>query len=148
MFLLDTNVLSELRKTRTKKIDANVERWWATVRVTEFSISVVTLLELEEGILRLQRRDAPQGRVLRDWVDRFVVKSFEGRILPITPPVARACAKLQVPDKRPLGDALIAATAIVHGMRIVTRNEVDFAGAGVDIVNPWLRSPGPPETSP
>jgi predicted nucleic acid-binding protein len=141
MFLLDTNVVSELRKTRTQKIDANVERWWATVRVTEFSISVVTLLELEEGVLRLQRRDTPQGKILRDWVDRFVIKSFEGRILPITSPVARACAVLQVPDKRPLGDALIAATAIVHGLKIVTRNEVDFAGAGADIINPWLRAP-------
>ncbi len=141
MFLIDTNVLSELRKTQTSRIDANVERWWSRAPLTDFYMSVITLLELEEGVLLKERRDASQGKALRHWVEDFVVASFKDRMLSVTPPVARACAALHVPNKRPYSDALIAATARVHCLTVVTRNVVDFEGAGVVVVNPWLRGP-------
>ena len=141
MYLLDTNVVSEMRKTQTPRIDANVETWWAQAKLTLYFISVVTLLEMEEGALRIERRDVTQGKVLRRWLEKFILASFEGRILPVTSPIARACAALRVPDKRPLSDALIAATACVHGLKVVTRNVAHFEGAGVEVINPWLRAP-------
>ena len=141
MFLIDTNVLSELRKTRTAKIDANVERWWSTALLGDFYMSVITLLELEEGVLLKERSDAPQGKALRDWVERVVVASFKDRMLSVTPAIARACAALHVPNKRPYSDALIAATARVHDLKVVTRNVVHFERAGIEVINPWLRAP-------
>ena len=141
MYLLDTNVISETRKTKTNKIDANVEAWWTRAKLTVFFISVITLFEIEEGILRMERRDVVQGAVLRCWLEQFVLPSFEGRTLPVTPMIARACASLQVPDKRQLTDALIAATARVHGLKVLTRNVAHFEGTSVDVINPWLRAP-------
>lgn len=137
MFVLDTNVVSELRKARSGSADAGVVAWAETVRASELFVSAITVLELEMGILQIERRDAAQGAILRTWLDQHVLPGFSGRILPVDTSVARRCARLHVPDPRSERDALIAATALVHGMTIVTRNVADFAPTGVLVLNPW-----------
>jgi len=137
-FLLDTNVVSELRKIGDGKADANVAAWIDAQDATSFYISAITILELERGILGIQRRDAPQGARLRAWLDSHVRPAFAGRILPIDDAIATRCAHLHIPDRRNEADALIAATALAHGMTIVTRNVKDFEGTGVIVVDPWL----------
>ena len=137
MFLLDTNVVSELRKAGDGKADANVVASLSGVEAAACYLSAVTLMELEFGILRVERRDAAQGAMLRAWMDLRVRPEFAERILPIDAPVALRCAGLHVPDPRPDRDAYIAATALVHGMTVVTRNLADFAATGVKLVNPW-----------
>lgn len=137
MLLLDTNVVSELRKVRLGKADARVARWSDTVEAATLFISAVTVLELEVGVLLMERRDTQQGRPMRAWLDDHVLPTFRERLLPVDEAVALQCARLHVPDPRPERDALIAATALVHGMTIVTRNVEDFAGTGVALLNPW-----------
>ncbi len=137
MYLLDTNVVSELRKASTGKADKNVTAWAASVPVASLFLSAISILELETGILLIGRRDPGQGAMLRGWLDGYVLPAFSGRILAIDTAVAQRCAKLHVPDPRTERDALIAATALVHGMIVVTRNVVDFEHAGVEILNPW-----------
>lgn len=135
MYLLDTNVLSELR--RAEKADANVRAWAAQHPVADFFISSITVLELELGILMRERKDKVQGAILRSWFENQVLPRFEERILDIDAAVARRCAALHVPDPRSERDALISATALVHDMSVVTRNVTDFAATGVRLVNPW-----------
>ncbi|MEN5116800.1 type II toxin-antitoxin system VapC family toxin [Luteimonas sp. TWI662] len=137
MYLLDTNVISELRKAAEGRADPRVAAWQANVDEFACFLSVITLQELEFGVLRLERRDAPQGETLRGWLNQRVVPAFAGRILPIDDAVALRCAQLHVPDPRPAHDALIAATALTHGLRVVTRNAADFAPMGVDLLDPW-----------
>lgn len=137
MFLLDTNVISELRKAGDGKADANVIAWLADEDAASFYISAVTLMELELGILSMERRDGDQGARLRAWMKSHVLPEFTERTLPIDSTVALRCARLHVPDPRPERDAYIAATALVHGMTVVTRNVADFEPAGVTILNPW-----------
>ncbi len=137
MYLLDTNVVSELRKARAGKADRNVAAWAAPVPLTQLFVSVVTIHELEVGVLLAERRDPRQGRLLRAWLDGRVVAGFGTRILPVDTAVVRRSARLHVPDPRPFRDALIAATALVHGLTVVTRNASDFAPTGVALVNPW-----------
>jgi predicted nucleic acid-binding protein len=137
MFLLDTNVVSQLR--RRERADPTVVAWADTVPVSQFYLSAITLLELELGIQRIGRRDARQGEALRAWLDGQILPRFDGRILAIDTPVALACARLRVPDPRSERDALIAATALCHGMTVVTRNTVDFAATGVTLLDPWKR---------
>ena len=137
MFLLDTNVVSELRKVRLGRSDANVARWADTVESADLYLSSVTVQELEIGVLLAERRDPPQGAVFRTWLDQHVLPAFSGRILPVDTAVALRSAKLHVPNPRPVRDGLIAATALVHGMTVVTRNVADFAPCGVAWLNPW-----------
>jgi predicted nucleic acid-binding protein len=137
MFLLDTNVVSELRKARAGKADANVAAWAAGASAATMFISVITLQELEIGVLLAERRDARQGTVLRRWLETQVVPAFAERILPVDTAVARRSARIHVPDPRPVRDSLIAATALVHQLPVVTRNVSDFAPIGVDIIDPW-----------
>lgn len=137
MFLLDTNVISELRKAGDGRADANVTRWLSGEDAASFYISAVTLFELELGILRIERRDTEQGERLRTWMRTRVVPEFAERTLPLDSSVAQRCARLHVPDPRPERDAYIAATALVHGMTVVTRNVADFAPCGVSVINPW-----------
>jgi toxin FitB len=137
MFLLDTNVVSELRKVRVGKADAQVASWADSMDAADLYLSVMTLQELEIGVLLVERRDPAQGKLLRVWFDSHVLPAFAGRILPVSEAVARRSAQLHVPDPRPLRDALIAATALVHRMTVVTRNVADFAAAGVSVINPW-----------
>jgi len=137
-YLLDTNVFSELRKIGDGKADAKVVAWVGREEASSFFISAITILELERGILGVQRRDAPQGARLRTWLDRYVRPEFAGRILPIDDVVATRCAHLHIPDRRNEADALIAATALVHGLTVITRNVRDFEGTGAIVVDPWL----------
>jgi len=136
-YLLDTNVVSELRKAKAGKADPAVAAWAATVPAASLFLSVVTVQELEIGVLLVERRDAPQGRVLRAWLEDYVLPAFADRILPVDVAVARRSATLHVPDPRPVRDALIAATALVHGLSVATRNIADFELTGVPVVNPW-----------
>ena len=142
MLLLDTNVISELRKVQAGKADANVAQWAASVDAADLFLSVITVKELEMGVLLAERRDPSQGTVLRTWLDQRVLPTFAGRILPVDTAVALRSARLHVPDPRPVRDALIAATAMVHGMPVVTRNTPDFANLGLPLINPWT-SPAP-----
>ena len=137
MFVLDTNVVSELR--RPKRADRRVVAWAASVSATQFYLSSITVLELELGVLLMTRRDAAQGAVLRAWLNGYVLPQFEGRVLPVDSAVALRCASLHVPNPRAERDALIAATALVHGMSVATRNTDDFVPTGVAVFNPWGR---------
>ena len=134
MFVLDTNVVSELRKARA---DRNVTAWASALPAASLYISVITVLELELGIRLLERRDPKQGAMMRAWMDGHLRTTFAGRVLPVDTAVAVECARLHVPDRRAERDALIAATALVHRMKLVTRNVADFQHMGVDLVNPW-----------
>jgi len=137
MFVLDTNVVSELRKVRLGRADANVAAWADSVNAADLYLSVITLQELEIGVLLAEHRDPKQGAVFRVWLNSHVLPAFEGRILPVDTAVALRSAKQHVPKPRPFRDGLIAATALVHGMTVVTRNLADFEGTGVAMLNPW-----------
>jgi predicted nucleic acid-binding protein len=130
MYLLDTNVLSELRKRRSGKIDPAVDQ-------VELYLSVITIMEVELGIALLERRDTRQAGVLRLWLQEKVMPAFAGRILPVDTAIALRCARLHVPDTKSERDAWIAATGLVRGLTIVTRNVVDFAGTDVTLLDPW-----------
>lgn len=138
MFVLDTNVVSELRKVRLGKANEQVARWADMVEAATLYVSAITILELETGVLLVERRDVRQGNILRAWLENHVLPEFKDRTLPIDTAVARRCARLHVPDPRGERDALIAATALVHGMTLVTRNTGDFASTGVSLLNPWI----------
>lgn len=141
MYLLDTNVVSELRKAGTGRADPAVLRWAASVDPADLHISVITVMEIEIGILRLARRHSTQGRMLRTWLEQQVLTAFEGRILPVDLEVALRCAQMLVPDPKADRDAIIAATAHGHGLTVVTRNAADFQATGVKLLDPWSHSP-------
>ncbi len=137
MFILDTNVVSELRKIRLGRADKNVARWADSVDFVDLYLSAITVQELEIGVLLAERRDPPQGAIFRTWFESHVLPAFAGRILPVDTAVAKRSAALHVPDPRSVMDSLIAATALVHGMTVVTRNVADFQSSGVSLLNPW-----------
>ncbi len=135
MFILDTNVISELRNGKPNP-SSKVLNWSKHQPVGQLFLSVVTIFELERGVLLLERKTPPQGLVLRSWLDGVKLK-FKDRVLPYTFETAVACAALHIPNPRPERDAIIAATAMQHGFTVVTRNVNDFAGTGVAVINPW-----------
>lgn len=137
MYLLDTNVVSELRKARSGRANANVVAWAAPIQPGSLYLSSITVLELETGVLLVERRDTAQGTILRGWLENAVLPTFADRILPVDTAVARRCAALHVPDRRADRDALIAATALVHGLAVATRNTADFEATGVPLLDPW-----------
>ena len=137
MYILDTNVVSEIRKIRLGKADEFVSQWSDSVNTAELYLSVITLQELEIGVLLAEYRDPTKGALIRGWLNKQVIPAFSGRILPVDTAVAIRSAKLHVPNPRPVRDGLIAATALVHGMTVVTRNISDFASCGVALINPW-----------
>lgn len=137
MYLLDTNVVSELRKAKSGKCSPNLINWANSVSANSLFLSVITILELEIGILLVERRDPHQGAILRSWFNSHILTTFSDRTIVIDTAIAINCAKLHVPDPRSERDAIIAATAMVHNMTVVTRNVSDFNKTGVEIINPW-----------
>lgn len=137
MYLLDTNVISELRKAKSNRADKKVVAWANSVSAARMFLSVITILELETGILLVKRKDPTQGAILRSWLNLHVLPAFSERIIPMDTAVAQRCAKLHVPDPRSDRDSIIAATALVHDLTVVTRNVCDFSATKVDILNPW-----------
>jgi len=134
MYVLDTNVISELGKAHP---DSNVLRWAGSHSLKEFYLSAVVVKELEYGCLLMERRDQLQGSRLRQWLTA-VLEEYEDRVLVVDQRVARKAASLHIPDPAPEADAYIAATALVAGFPIVTRNITDFMRfAGLTIINPW-----------
>ena len=138
MHLLDTDVVSELRKVKSGRADPNVAAWVTTIRAGDLYLSAITIHELEHGVLLAERSDPPRGAVLRQWLDGSVARAFSDRVLPVDEAVARRAATFHVPDPAPFRDALIGATALVHGLVMVTRNERDFVRfPGLRVTNPW-----------
>ena len=133
-WLLDTNVLSELRKAG--RCNPGVARWAAALEPEAMFTSVLVLGEIRRGVERLRRKDVRQARVLAGWLER-VRQTFAGRILEVSEDVAEEWGRLDVPDVRPVVDGLLAATARVHGLTLVTRNVTDVAGTGVAVLNPF-----------
>lgn len=140
MLLLDTNVVSALRLP--DRAAPEVRAWSSSALVESHFISVVTVLELEGGVLRIERRDARQGAILRRWLENEVIARLAGCILTIDLAIARRAATFHVPDPRPEGDALIAATALTHWLTVVTPNVADFEPMGVVLLNPWFAPAG------
>jgi predicted nucleic acid-binding protein len=134
MFLLDTSVASELR--RPHRTNPNVPKWADSVSPSDLFLSSISILELETGALLLARRERSQGGLIRQWIEERVLTAFAERILAIDTTVARRCALLHVPDPKPYRDSLIAATALVHRLIVVTRNRADFEPMGVAVLNP------------
>ncbi|MDR3753686.1 MAG: type II toxin-antitoxin system VapC family toxin [Terracidiphilus sp.] len=142
MYLLDTNVVSEMRKVRgarsaRAKIDPQVQAWLESVPASSLYLSVITILELEIGFHLLERRDPAQADVIRSWIRDHILPAFAGRILDVNIDIVQRCAALHVPDPKDDRDSLIAATALVHSMTVVTRNVSHFARCGVKVFNPW-----------
>jgi len=135
VYLLDTNVISELRHGKPKQSPA-VRAWAADIEMNRLFLSAITVLELEKGVQALERKLPPQGSALRDWLDR-VKTAFADRILPFTQDTAVLCASLHFPQPKPERDAMIAATALQHRMTLVTRNVVDFENTGIGLINPF-----------
>lgn len=137
MYLLDTNVISETRKIRSGAANVGVQQWSSQVHTDELFLSVITLLEIQQGILSIQRKDKHQAQILSNWFNGYVLLHFNKNIINIDQRVALACAALHVPDKQPANDSLIAATALIHDLTLVTRNTSDFIHTGVKLFNPF-----------
>lgn len=137
MFLIDTNVISESRKVRSGRAAPEVITWLQATDPSTTFISAMSMFELELGVVRVERRDPAQGEKLRHWLDHIVKPGFAGRVLAMDSAVAVVCAALHVPDPVSERDGWIAATALAHGLTMVTRNVADFEATGVLILNPW-----------
>jgi predicted nucleic acid-binding protein len=142
IYLLDSNVVSELRKAGDGRADKNVTAWAENLSAQSLYISAIVLMELEIGVRGIERKDEAQGAMLRMWLDDHVKPFFSGRIIPVDEAVAIQCAKLHVPNRKSERDALIAATGLVHGMIVATRNVKDFRNTGAKLLDPWVSKKG------
>ncbi|EDX83583.1 hypothetical protein S7335_763 [Synechococcus sp. PCC 7335] len=138
MFLLDTNVVSELRKVGAGRANPQVTRWAIATPGEQTFLSAITIFELERGVLQIERRDYEQGKALRQWLNDGVLANYANRIIPFDTKIAQRCASLHVPDPQSDYDAMIAATALENSLIVVTRNTKDFEKTGVKLLNPWL----------
>lgn len=143
MYLIDTNVISDIRKADSGRANPNVIRWVAGVNADSLYLSPITLMEIELGVMLMERRDVRQGEILRRWLTTRILPNFANRVLPIDSAVASRCAELLARASRSERDVWIAATALVHNMTVVTRNIADFAPTGVALINPWDVHPTP-----
>ncbi len=141
MYLLDTPVIAELRKAKSGKADPHVTTWASAVASQNMFMSCLSLLELEGGVAQAERKDRVAGAALRTWLDEQVMKAFDGRILPIDTAVVRKRATLHAHEPRGERDALLAATALAHGLTLVTRNLSAFRTGRVKLFNPWGYTP-------
>ncbi|MDO4683736.1 MAG: type II toxin-antitoxin system VapC family toxin [Lautropia sp.] len=137
MYLLDTNVISELRKAEKGRADPQVMQWFRSVKTRDTWLSVISLVELKIGILRLGRRDPTAAQGLNDWFEHRLLPAYQDRILTLDFHAAMLCAALHIPDKSPLNDAYIAAIAKAHHLSVVTRNTQDFERFDVGLLNPF-----------
>jgi len=133
-FLLDTNVISEVRKG--SRADGNLIAWLAANDTQELWLSVVVIAELRRGVALIARRDVDQADLLERWLEELV-RVYADRILPITLEIALRWGSIEIPDPLPVLDALIAATALEHDLTVATRNTADIARSGVDVINPF-----------
>lgn len=137
MYLLDTNIVSELRKAAKQKADPNVMKWFQKVRLSDCYLSAITITELRIGILSKQKKDPLQFQSLNDWFENSLLKAFSGRVLPLDFNAAFLCAELHIPDRSPINDAYIAAIAKSNGLTLVTRNTKDFSHTNLSLLNPF-----------
>ena len=135
-YLLDTNVISELRKG--PRCDPRVSEWFSAVSEEEVFLSVLVIGEIRRGVESIRLRDGAAGRALERWLDK-VVSTHDDRILPVDREIAEAWGRMNVPDPIPVLDGLLAATAKVHGLTVATRNVKDVARTGVPCLNPFER---------
>jgi predicted nucleic acid-binding protein len=138
MFLLDTPVVFELRKAKAGRTDAGLASWASGVSRQNLFLSALSLLELENGTARVERRDKAAAAPVRAWIESQLLPAFEGRILPVDLAVVRRRGTLPYSDSR---DGLLAATAVEHGLTLVTRNTAAFKGGRVKLFNPWGYTP-------
>lgn len=134
MYLIDTNVISELERRTPNPV---VLEWMDAQNSAELHLSVITVLEIRSGILKAARKDSDRAARLRQWYEQRVLTGFSGRILPVDLEVGEAAAPLHVPKTASAHDALIAGTALARGFALVTRNVKDFQDRGVRLINPW-----------
>lgn len=135
MYLLDTNVISETR--RPVRMHRNVRAWLEQTSPESLYTSVIVMMELERGVLGMERKDPAQGAILREWLEQVIKPAFNGRILPIDEATAGICARLHIPDRSPENDSWIAATAKQYGLTLATRNVKDMRHAGIKLFDPF-----------
>ena len=138
MYLLNSEVVLELRKAKAGRTDTGLATWAAGVSRQNLFLSALTLLELESGAMEVERQDKAAGAALREWIDGPVMAAFEGRILAVDAAIVRRRARLPYKDAR---DGLLAATAIEHGLTLVTRHTGTFKAGRVKLFNPWGYAP-------
>lgn len=136
MYVVDTNVLSDLR--RPERAEPALVAWSKQTQADSLFVSVVSIWEIEQGILAVQKRDPAAAKILRSWLEDKLIPQYKDRFLSVDMATARACAALHVPKTQSYRDSLIAATALALGYTVVTRNVSDFAPMGVPYINPWV----------
>lgn len=137
MYLLNTNIISELKKLDSGKIHPQVQRWAYSINLMQTKISVVSITEIRTGILSLARKGQAQAASLDNWFTNRLLPAYRTRTLSVDTEVALICAQLHIPAKRPINDAYIAATAIAHNLTLVTCNVRDFQGLPLMLENPF-----------